>query len=354
MNTKRRPEYPKMRGIEAFLSSANLAPESSQEIASASPPPVSKSQISPDSPPRAIALEQIRLPQQQPRRHFDPEKMAQLEQSVRQHGILEPVLVRPLPLSSSQKTAGPDEMGEANPLAAPPSLPQPCYELVAGERRYRAAQRVGLTEIPVVIHDFNDEEAWQVALMENLQRDDLNPVEETEGLLELLSLNQGLSKAEAIALLNQVANAKKRGQPLTDNVVRQMAGIEALFAATSGITPESFRSHRLPLLNLPADVLAALRTNQISYTKAKAIARIPDLEARQAFLEEAIAQDLSLNQIKARLAEILPPKKHPPALKQRFQTAFHQLQQSDRWTHPKYQKRLKKILAQIEAVLSDE
>lgn len=313
MNTKRRIDYPKMRGIEAFLSSPIDALDTN-------PLPSSQS---------TLPVEKIHLPQQQPRRYFDPEKLAQLIQSIQHHGILEPLLVRP--------------------------IQDGAYELVAGERRYRAAKALNLPEVPVVIRAFSDQDAWQVALIENLQRDDLNPVEETEGLLELISLTQNLSKTDVISLLNHAANAKKRGHVLTDNVVRQLADIETLFAATSGITPESFRSHRLPLLNLPDDILATLRSGQISYTKAKAIARIKDLETRQRLLDEAIAQQLSLSQIRERIPkEEITTKSKSPSLKHQFKTTCQQLQQSSCWDNPKQQKRLKKLLAQIEALLAEE
>ena len=120
---------------------------------------------------RDLPLTSICLPAQQPRRYFDPEKLEQLTLSVKEHGILEPILVRPV-------EGKPDQ-----------------YELVAGERRYRAAQQLKLTEIPVVIRHLTDTEALQLALVENLQREDLNPVEETEGILQLLSiqLNQAVS-----------------------------------------------------------------------------------------------------------------------------------------------------------------
>ncbi|HEY9657319.1 MAG TPA: ParB/RepB/Spo0J family partition protein, partial [Allocoleopsis sp.] len=111
----------------------------------------------------SVALTAIKLPtKRQPRRYFNPEKMAQLVASVRVYGILEPILVRPLK--------------DGN------------YELIAGERRLRAAQEVGLTQIPVVSHEVSDQEALKIALMENLQRDDLNPIEETEAILELLAI----------------------------------------------------------------------------------------------------------------------------------------------------------------------
>lgn len=312
MNTKRRIDYPKMRGIEAFLSPPMDAPDTN---------------IPPSLQSSTLPLESICLPQQQPRRYFDPEKLDQLIQSIQQHGILEPLLVRP--------------------------LQNGVYELVAGERRYRAAKALNLSDVPVVIRSFSEQDAWQVALIENLQRDDLNPVEETEGLLELLSLTQGLSKAEVVSLLNHAANAKKRGHELTDNVVRQLADIKTLFAATSGITPESFRSHRLPLLNLPDDILAALRSGQISYTKAKAIARIKDVEQRQYLLEEAIAHQLSLSQIRERIPHEEATKPKASSLKHQFKITYQQLQQSSCWDNPKQQKRLKKLLAQMEALLAE-
>lgn len=100
--------------------------------------------------PEKLALSRIELPARQPRRYFDPQKMEQLVLSVKQHGILEPLLVRVIQDSEH-------------------------YELVAGERRYRAAQTAGLADVPVTIRELSDEQAIQIALVENLQREDLNP-----------------------------------------------------------------------------------------------------------------------------------------------------------------------------------
>jgi len=122
--------------------------------------PTDRISLSPDSP-QSVNISQIILSQQQPRRYFDPDKMQQLAQSIQEHGILEPLLVRPL-------------TGDT-------------YELIAGERRYRAAKEVGLTYVPVVIRAMTDRQALQIALIENLQREDLNPLEETEGMLSLLA-----------------------------------------------------------------------------------------------------------------------------------------------------------------------
>ncbi len=95
----------------------------------------------------------------QPRKTFDEAALEELAQSIRQHGVLQPLLVRPLP--------GGD------------------YQLVAGERRWRAARTAGLTEVPVVVKELSDTEAMELAIIENLQREDLNPIEEAEGLQAL-------------------------------------------------------------------------------------------------------------------------------------------------------------------------
>ena len=152
-----------------------------------------------------VAVSDIRLPEKQPRRYFSPQAMESLITSIREHGILQPILVRPLE-------------------------PGNIYQLVAGERRYRAAQVIGLTEIPVIVRNLSDINAVQVALLENLQREDLNPVEETEAILHLLSVNLSFSKEEVISLLNHVAHIKKQNGEITNNVIReQWKIVERLF-----------------------------------------------------------------------------------------------------------------------------
>ena len=192
-----------------------------------------------------VKLETIQISQSQPRRYFNEAKMEQLTKSIERHGILEPLIVRPLDSNR--------------------------YELIAGERRYRAAEAAGLTEVPVTIHDLDDQQSKEVALLENLQREDLNPIDETEGMLALLSQALNLSSQEIIQLMNRVANAKRRNQPLTDNVTRQIETIDELFLTVGRTTRESFRTNRLPLMNLPSDMLEILREGRLEYTKIKAI-----------------------------------------------------------------------------------
>jgi len=284
--------------------------------------------LSVESPAATIPLSQIHLPSSQPRRYFDPDKMAQLVKSILEHGILEPLLVRPL------DTGG--------------------YELVAGERRLRAARELNLEEVPVVSRNLTDSEALQVSLSENLQREDLNPVEETTAVLELLSLSLDSSRDEVVALLNQVANAKKRGQKLTDNVIRQLEQIESVLATIGRFNAESFRVNRLPLLNLPADVLEVLRQGKLEFTKARSIARVKDERQRADLLEVAVSENLSLNEIKQRIQtlEFSAPTSEN-TFTQRYSLLGKKLKKTAVWSDAKKRKRLEKLLTQLEQLLED-
>jgi ParB family chromosome partitioning protein len=112
-------------------------------------------------------IEWLRPGKFQPRRNFDEEAIERLAGSIRSHGIIQPIVVRADPASSAK--AG-----------------SPRYEIVAGERRWRAAQRAGLHEVPIVVQDLADRDALEIALVENLQRQDLDPVEEAEGFRRLM------------------------------------------------------------------------------------------------------------------------------------------------------------------------
>jgi ParB family chromosome partitioning protein len=112
--------------------------------------------------PRSVAIAQIHPGRYQPRRVFDEEKLQALADSVREKGILQPLLVRVHPVISG------------------------AFELIAGERRWRAAQKAQLHEVPVIVRDFSDREALEIALVENIQREDLNPLEEAEAYIRLM------------------------------------------------------------------------------------------------------------------------------------------------------------------------
>jgi ParB-like chromosome segregation protein Spo0J len=134
--------------------------------------------------------------------------MITLVESVRQHGILEPILLR--------------------------SLDNNTYELVAGERRYRAAKEVGLDEIPAVVRQMTPDEALQIALVENLQREDINPVEETEAILQLLVLKLNLSVDEVTAQLYRMRHIARGEAELSyadDTKIKLKAGDYLLIPA---------------------------------------------------------------------------------------------------------------------------
>ncbi len=120
---------------------------------------------------------------QQPRRHFADQQLEELAASIKAQGVLQPILVRPLPGTAPQK-----------------------YEIVAGERRWRASTMAGLAEVPVTVRELNDQEALVLALVENLQREDLNPLEEARGMQQLRD-EFGLSQEDLAQRLGKSRSA---------------------------------------------------------------------------------------------------------------------------------------------------
>ncbi|MEE0952656.1 MAG: ParB/RepB/Spo0J family partition protein, partial [Ruminococcus sp.] len=108
-----------------------------------------------------LKISEIEPNRSQPRKDFDEEALGELADSIAKHGLLQPILVRPLTLGG--------------------------YEIVAGERRYRASRMAGLTEVPVIIRELTESETMELALIENLQREDLSPLEEAQGYNVLIS-----------------------------------------------------------------------------------------------------------------------------------------------------------------------
>ena len=287
------------------------------------PPAQLENQLSPNT----IAISQITLPASQPRRYFDSQRLEELSASIKELGILEPLLVRPLPKNK--------------------------YELVAGERRFKAAQMAGLTKIPVIVREMNDTVTYQVRLVENLQREDLNPLEETEGILELLAMRLELSQDKVIKLLQKMENEVK-GKVVTPNVMgnSQSLIVEELFISFGRMKWDSFVKNRLPLLNLPLDVMKVLRQGKLEYTKARAIAKIKDEQIRKEFLEAAIKENLSLSEINQRIKSIKQNESEEAiSLKQRANDTFYRLNKSKVWNEPKKKAKIEKLLAQLDALI---
>lgn len=273
-------------------------------------------------------LTDIKLPDYQPRQYFDESKLEELAQTIKQHGVLEPLLVRKLANRNQ-------------------------YELVAGGRRYRASRKAGLTEVPVIVRELSNEQAIEIAIIENLQREDLNPVEETEGIINLLAKRLNINLEEVSPLLHQLQK-QLRGRS-ANNVIgsSKIELIQEVFNSLGLMELDSFISNRLPLLNLPKEILEALRAGKIEYTKAKAIARIADEKTRIQLLEEAIASSLSLSQIQE-LVKAEQESKQQSELKTRFETTYKQAKKAKKlWNDAKRRKQLESLLAKLEKLIAE-
>lgn len=186
-------------------------------------------------PDSILPIEDVHPNKGQPRKSFKPEELAELTDSVRQHGVLQPLLVR-------KKGTG--------------------YEIVAGERRYQAAKAAGLTEVPVIVRDISDEDVFELALIENLQRSDLTPLEEACGYRQLLD-EKGLTQEELAKVLSK---------------------------SRSTIT------NTLRLLDLPAEVQELVEDGRLTAGHARAILAVPGEENRIALAEKVVKEHLSVRQ----------------------------------------------------------
>ena len=187
-----------------------------------------------------LRLSEIEPNKGQPRKHFDKEALQQLADSISEHGVIQPLIVR--------------------------SMPNGGYQIIAGERRWRAAKMAGLSEIPVVIRDdLTEEQAMQIAMIENLQRENLNPIEEALGYKELLD---------------------KTG-------ITQDRLAKALGKARSSIT------NSLGLLTMPNAVQELLRNGSLSVGHCKALRKIKDEAVMIELAHKTAEGELSVRQVEA-------------------------------------------------------
>ena len=184
--------------------------------------------------------------------------------------------------------------------------------------------------------------------MENLQREDLNPYEETIGVLALLSEDLGRSVEEVVGLLRRMRK-EKRGEA-GHNVMAspEAQRVEEVFQALGRMTWESFVQNRLPLLNLPEDLKAALEEGAIPYTAALELKKVKDEALRKALLEEARA-GLSLRDLKARVREVLRKEKAPRPWPKEVAAKLARLDLEA--LPPERRARVEELLAELERVL---
>lgn len=184
-----------------------------------------------------LKISEIEPNRTQPRKEFDEQALSELAESISQHGLLQPLLVRPLTLGG--------------------------YQIVAGERRYRASRMAGLTEVPVIIKELTDTETMEIALIENLQREDLSPVEEALGYKALID-EHGFSQEE-------VAKSVGKSRPAVANALR--------------------------LLKLPDNIMEYLKDGKISAGHARVLLTLENEELMTELADEIVAKDLSVRQV---------------------------------------------------------
>ncbi len=182
-----------------------------------------------------ISIEDIETNPYQPRRHFDPESLQELAASIKEHGVLQPLLVR---------------------------KKDPGYQLIAGERRLRAAKQAGLSTVPVVVKALDDRTVMEIALVENLQREDLNPLEEAEAYQRLIT--------EFNLTQEEVAKAVGKSRPAIANTLR--------------------------LLNLPEPIQQLVANGQLTMGHARALLSLERPEEQLYISEKIITEKLSVRE----------------------------------------------------------
>lgn len=194
-----------------------------------------------------LKINEIEPNRQQPRKTFDDEALHELSESIATHGVIQPLLVRPI-----------SDGG---------------YQLIAGERRWRASRIAGLTEVPVVIREMTDSEAMELALIENLQREDLNPIEEAEGL-KLLMDTYSLTQEQA-------AQRVGKSRPAIANALR--------------------------LLSLPSEVLAFVKEGKISPGHGRTLLGLTDKNMMLKLCQEIAEKDISVRELERIVRNLSKP-----------------------------------------------
>ncbi len=198
----------------------------------------------------SLPISQVEPGLNQPRKRFDPEALAELADSIREHGIIQPLTVRRL--SSGY------------------------YQIIAGERRWRAAKQAGLDEVPAVIIEADDRKVMEIGLIENLQREDLNPAEEARGYQVLMN-EYGMTQ-------DQVAQRMGKSRPAVTNALR--------------------------LLNLPEDLMALVEEGKLSAGHARALLGAPTPALQRQGARAVLDKGLSVRQTEA-LVKALQKEKKP-------------------------------------------
>ena len=240
------------KGLDSLIPNSSTVPSTkSTKFSTKSEENVDKPVENPvDIPKTSLKLSQIEPNRDQPRKNFDLDALEELAESIRRHGVLQPLLVQ--------------EKGNH-------------YEIIAGERRWRAAKLAGLKEVPVIIKEFSSEEAMEIALIENIQREDLNAVEE----------------AQAYFTLIQEFHLKQ--EEVAEKVGKSRAAI----------------ANRLRLLKLPKEVLDLLEEGKLSEGHARALLSLDQLDRQIEAAKRVVELQLTVRETEKLVKDLMKPQAAP-------------------------------------------
>ncbi len=197
-----------------------------------------------------LALTEIHPRPNQPRKHFDPEQLEALAHSIREIGVIQPLLVR--------------------------REPDGRYTLIAGERRLRAAEMAGLESVPAYVFEGGEERTRAATLAENLSRADLNPYERAEGILAYLEGKLSMGREELLTRVRTMANAMRKGRPNHKTLTDEPGQVILKLFDTIGYSLRTFAEKDVIIFRLPPDILELLRSGAVPYRTATTIARAPE------------------------------------------------------------------------------
>jgi len=240
------------RGLDALLGAGNAAPAGEDGIPATS---AGQQLVDDDSALKTLPVDLIQRGKYQPRRDIEPESLQELADSIRAQGVMQPIVVRPI---SDRK-----------------------YEIIAGERRWRATQMAGLDVIPAIVRDVSDETAIAMALIENIQREDLNPIEEAAALQRL--------QQEFNLTQQEVATAVGKSRSTVANLLR--------------------------LMSLRDDVRRLVEHGDLEMGHARALLALEGSEQSLA-ARSVVARGLSVRQAEALVRKTLAEKESPPEARQ--------------------------------------
>jgi len=238
------------RGLDALFADVPVSAPAEVPAEKKSAKAVEKEEIPAEDRVNYIKIHEIMPNVNQPRKTFNEDKIEELADSIRQHGIIQPIVVR-------KKKKG--------------------YEIVAGERRWRAAMKAGLSEVPCLLKELTDEQNMLIAIIENMQREDLNPIEEAEGLHQMVE-RFGLTQ-------DQVSKSVGKSRPYITNSLR--------------------------LLKLPEYIRVKISEGELSAGHGRTLITVEDEDLRRQLFDKILAEGLSVRETEKLVGQLGKPKKKP-------------------------------------------